>query len=221
MELTIRLGNKRDLAWAQATVTERHYLHQPVNPQAKPIVYVIEHQKERLGLLMAGTPHATKCRNWWGYEGLPTQWQVLDLCRIWLDPRIQKGGDLCRPEVCPGFTGWRGKWWPSVASWAIETVLSRIQKDWVSMHPPVFPDQPYHITLVISYHDAKYHTGKIYQAAGASLMHTIYDKNSGVTYALPAASGKYCWYWRLPEPAWGWWEIPILQPRTMRLPLEA
>ncbi len=214
MELTIRLGTKADVVWAQATVTEHHYLHQPVNNQAKPMVYVIEYQKERLGLVMAGTPHAVKCRGWWGYPGLPTQWQVLDLCRIWLSPRIQKGGDLCRPDVCPGFIGWRGKWWPAVASWAIETVLGRIQQDWISLWPPVYPEQPYHILLVISYHNPLYHKGALYRHTNALPLYTDEQQQPTV-----GSSGKYGWCWKLPEPEWGWWEIPILKPRTMRLPL--
>lgn len=172
------------------------------------MVYVIG---DRLGLIMVSNPHAPMCKTWWGYDGLPTQWQVVDLCRIWLDPRIQKGGELCRPEICPGFIGWRGKWWPSVASWAIEEVLKRVQKDRVSMYPPVFPDQPYHIRLVISYHDPKFHKGKIYKVTNAQPMYTEGDT------PIPSSSGKFGWCWPLPEPTWKWNEIKILRPRTMRL----
>lgn len=207
--LTIRLGNKNDLQWAQNTVKERHYLYQKVNNQARPMVYVIG---DRLGLIMVSSPHAPMCKTWWGYDGVPTQWQVVDLCRIWLDPRIQKGGELCRPEICPGFIGWRGKWWPSVASWAIEEVLKRVQKDRVSMYPPVFPDQPYHIRLVISYHDPKFHRGTIYKVTSAMPMYTDDDG-----CPIPSSSGKFGWCWKLPEPAWKWNEIKILRPRTMRL----
>lgn len=214
MKLTIRLGNKSDVAWAQAIVTEHHYLHQPVNNQARPMVYLVDYQGERLGLVMAGGPHATCNKGWYGYPGLITKWQVLDLNRIWLSPRIQKGGDLCKPDICPGFIGWRGKWWPSVASWAIEEVLSRVQRDRVSLWPPVFIEEPYHIRLVISYHDPKYHTGAIYRWTGAEPMYVDEQQQP-----IPGPSGKYGWCWRLPEPEWSWWQIPILQPRTMRLPL--
>jgi len=31
--------------------------------------------------------------------------------------------------------------------------------------------------------------------------------------------GKFGWCRRLPQPAWNWNEIEILQPRTLRLPL--
>ena len=40
--LTIRLGGKADLAWAQRVVTEHHYLRQPVDARARPMVYVID-----------------------------------------------------------------------------------------------------------------------------------------------------------------------------------
>src|SRR5262245_13876201 len=103
MELTIRLGNKKDLTWAQATVTQHHYLHQMVDNRARPMVYIIEYQNQPMGVVMAGIPHATRCGGWWGYPGLPTQWQVLDLNRIWLDPKLQAGGELCQPETVPGF----------------------------------------------------------------------------------------------------------------------
>ena len=43
MKLTIRLGDKSDLEWAQETVTNYHYLRQPVHPQARPMVYVVQH----------------------------------------------------------------------------------------------------------------------------------------------------------------------------------
>ncbi|MGH7273099.1 MAG: hypothetical protein ACREIQ_01405, partial [Nitrospiria bacterium] len=127
--LTLRLGNQSNLEWAQVTVEAHHYLHQRVDPRAQLMVYIVELDRLPLGLLMAGIPHATRCRGWWGYPGLITQWQVLGLNRIWLDPRIQKGGDLCRPDIVPGFIGWRGRWWPAVATWAIGQVLGRIQID--------------------------------------------------------------------------------------------
>ena len=106
--LTIELGTRKDLEWAQDVVTKHHYLHQPVDPRARPMVYVIKFpaaglEPVRAGLVMLGIPHATKCGGWWGYDGLPTQWQVVDLCRIWLSPAIQAGGLWCEPDSVPGF----------------------------------------------------------------------------------------------------------------------
>lgn len=215
--LTLTLGTKPDLAWAQATVREHHYLHQPVHPRARPWTYILTAGLnvgiERLGLIMISIPHATRCKGWWGYPGLPTHWQVVDLCRIWLSPRIQAGGDLCRPNQVPGFFDRKGVWRPTVASWAIEQVLDRIQVDWVSLWPPVYPNQPYHVRLVISYQDPVYHDkGTIYRATAARPMYTDYKGEPA-----PGSSGKLGWAWPLPKPVWAWDEIEIRQPRTMRL----
>lgn len=213
--LKLRLGSAADLAWAQETVVERHYLKQRVDPRARPWAYVLEHDGRRAGLVMVGIPHATKNRGWWGYPGLPTQWQVVDLNRIWIDPAYQAGGHYCQPGIVPGFTDRRGKFRSTLISeLVIPAVLARIQQDWVSLWPPVYPDQPYHVELVVSYHDPAVHKGTIYRAAGAEPMYTKDGKPA------PGSSGKFGWCWRLPAPAWTWNEIEILRPRTMRLPLE-
>lgn len=214
MKLALKLGNKKDLAWAQATVAEHHYLKQQVDPRARPMAYIIEGFGQRLGLVMIGIPHATRCRGWFGYPDLPTQWQVVDLNRIWIDPRLQKGGQWCSPEIVPGFIDRKGGWRPKVASWAIETALARVQCDRISLWPPVYPEQPYHILLALSYHDPRYHKGVIYTETKALPMYTD-DRGEPV----PGPSGKFGWCWRLPEPTWKWQDIEILQPRTMRLPM--
>lgn len=210
-ELTIELGNNWDLRWAQETVVKDHYLHQSVDPRARPMVYVIRHDGFRYGLVMLGIPHATRCNGWWGYPGLPTQWQVVDLCRIWLDPAIQRGGYWCDPGVVPGYYDRRGDFQPTVATWAINEVLQRVQADRVRMWPPVYPDQPYHIRMAISYHDPKYHKGTIYRHANALPMYTFAGQ------PVPGPSKKYGWCWPLPEPSWSWGELTEIRPRTMRM----
>ena len=214
--LTLTLGNADDLAWAQATVTTHHYLRAPVDPRARPMCYWIKLDYppyvERMGLVILGIPHATRCRGWWGYEGTPTQWQVVDLSRIFLFPIVQAGGELCQPGVVPGYTDRRGVWRPTVATWAIAEVLRRVQADRVRLWPPVYPSQPYHIRLAISYSDPKFHRGTIYKQAHAAPMYT---DSSG--QPVPGPSGKYGWAWRLPEPGWGWQELDDIRPRTMRL----
>lgn len=214
--LTLTLGNADDLAWAQATVTTHHYLRAPVDPRARPMCYWIKLDYppyvERMGLVILGIPHATRCRGWWGYEGTPTQWQVVDLSRIFLFPIVQAGGELCQPGVVPGYTDRRGVWRPTVATWAIAEVLRRVQADRVRLWPPVYPSQPYHIRLAISYSDPKFHRGTIYKQAHAAPMYT---DSSG--QPVPGPSGKYGWAWRLPEPGWGWAELDEIKPRTMRM----
>lgn len=213
MRLKVKLGDSQDLDWAQATVQERHYLHRRVDPRARPMAYIVARDGIYMGLVMAGIPHATRCRGWWGYPGLATQWQVVDLCRIWLSPAVQAGGYLAKPENVPGFIDRRGVFRPTVATWAIEQVLERIQEDRISLWPPVYPDQPYHIRLIISYHDPRYHKGFIYRVMNWKPM---YQKSGR---PCPGPSGKFGWCWLLPEPEWSWQDIRILQPRTMRLPL--
>ena len=210
--LTLTLGGPEDLAWAQRTVTTSHYLHAPVDPRARPMCYVIKWIGERAGLIMLGIPHATRCGGWWGYPGLPTQWQVVDLSRIWIDPELQYGGDFCRPGHVPGYMDRRGTFRPTVATWAIGEVLARVQADRVRLWPPVYPDQPYHIRLAISYSDPKFHAGTIYKLAGAQPMYT--DRSGA---AVPGPSGKYGWAWRLPQPAWEWQQLTDIRPRTMRM----
>lgn len=215
-KLRIRLGAKPDLQWAQETVARYHYLERKVDPRARPHCYVVEmnvrQAPQRVGLVMVGIPHATKCGGWWGYPGLPTQWQVVDLCRIWLDPAVQSGGFWCEPGIVPGFTDRHGTFRPTVASWAIRSVLDRVQEDRLSLWPPVYPEQPYHILLAISYHDPQYHRGTIYKVTNAQAMYTDADGQP-----RPGPSGKYGWCWRLSEPDWTYEDIHIRQPRTMRL----
>ena len=100
---------------------------------------------------------------------------------------------------------------PTVASWAIGEVLSRVQADRVRLWPPVYPSQPYHIELAISYHDPQYHRGTIYKHAKALPMYT--DRTG---QPIPGPSGKYGWAWRL-KTEWTWQELECIKPRTLRL----
>ena len=210
--LTITLADAADLAWAQRTVTASHYLHAPVDPRARPMAYIIRRDDWRVGLVMLGIPHATRCQSWWGYPGLPTQWQVVDLCRIWLDPEIQRDGFWCEPGTVPGYTDRHGTFRPTTATWAISEVLACVQADRVRLWPPVYPDQPYQIELAISYSDPRYHKGTIYRHAGATPMYT--DRTGA---PIPGPSGKYGWAWRLPAPQRSWQDLTDIAPRTMRL----
>lgn len=222
--LHISLANKYEMKWAEGTSILRHYLQQKVHPRARPHGYVVKFRDNRIGMIIVANPHATKCGGWWRSGTardsedelhLPTKWQVVDLCRIWLSPLVQKGGCWSGPDYAPGFTDRKGEWQPTVASWAISSVLDRVQEDRISFWPPVYPEQPYHIRLVISYHDPIYHSGTIYKVSGAEPMYTDEDGQP-----RPGPSGKYGWCWRLPEPDWEYQDIYIRRPRTLRLPLE-
>ena len=210
--LTIRLGDKDDLDWAQRTVERDHYLHQRVDARARPMVYVLDYDAVPVGLVMLGIPHATRCGGWWGYPGLPTQWQVVDLCRIWLAPAVQHDNYWCKPGIVPGFYDRRGMFRPTTPTWAINEVLQRVQADRVRLWPPVYLEQPYHIRLAISYHDPQYHRGTIYRHSHATPMYTDSD---GV--AIPGSSGKYGWCWPLPAPAWEWDNLTGIRSRQIRM----
>lgn len=221
--LAIELGTGDDLRWAQEKVTQHHYLRQPVDPRARPMVYVLRDvsrpapaapQGLPVGLVMLGIPHATKCAGWWGYPGLPTQWQVVDLCRIWVNPYYQRGelGIYAKPGEVPGYLDRKGVFRPTVASWAIHEVLRRVQADRVRLWPPVYPAQPYHIELAISYHDPKFHRGTIYRESHAVPMYTDSQRQP-----IPGPSGKFGWCWWLGQPEWGWQNLTGIKPRTMRL----
>ena len=171
-------------------------------------------QGVRIGLVMLGIPHASKCRGWWGYADTITQWQVVDLCRIWISAYYQRGeyGIYAKPGTVPGYTDRHGTFRPTVATWAIHEVLQSVQADRVRLWPPVYPSQPYHIELAISYSDPKFHKGTIYRHAGATPMYT--DAGGA---PIPGPSGKYGWAWRLPAPQWGWQDLECIKPRTFRL----
>ncbi len=197
--------------WAKAMVRANHYLHSVPDPRARVMTYVLRLRDAFVGTVMLGIPHATRCGGWWGYPGLPTQWQVIDLCRIWLHPDVQTFGCWCKRGIVPGFVDRRGDWRPATATWAIREVLARVQRDRVALWPPVYPEQPYHILLGLSYHDPKFHRGTIYKASGAEPMYTSRGQ------PVAGSSGKLGWCWRLPEPNWTWQDLTDINPRTMRM----
>ena len=116
--------------------------------------------------------------------------------RIWLDPDIQRGGFWCEPGVVPGYSTAHGIWRPTVATWAIDEVLSRVQADRVRLWPPVYPDQPYHIfwpSATVTPVSPRHHL-----QARQSIAHVHRPHRR----TLPGPSGKYGWAWRLPRPQW-------------------
>ena len=62
--LTLTQGDDADLALSQIKVELYHYLHAPVDPRARPMVYIVRHDGNALGLVMLGIPHAVRCRGW-------------------------------------------------------------------------------------------------------------------------------------------------------------
>lgn len=135
-----------------------HYLHTWPHPKSLPFGYrlVVDGQPVapdgRLwGCVVMKKPQALQMRGLYGYAGLPTAWQVLDLARVWVHPALQRkegAHSLC------------------VFSQMVGRVLRRVQADWLVHHPPRWPDQPYHILTIISYCELEHHDGTAYRASG-------------------------------------------------------
>lgn len=159
--LTLELADKQGLAWAQQTVTAHHYLRRPVDTRCSVLAYLVMRGDERVGCLLFGRPESTRC-----YVGGLTygsqadvrvgkarfdRWEILNLARVWLDPRIQAGGD----------------WFASnAATWAIGAALKRVVVDYLLRYPPCFLDEPWRLRQCLSYCDTSKHRGTIYKAAG-------------------------------------------------------
>jgi hypothetical protein len=179
IELTV--ADTRGLAWAQNAVTAYHYLHAPVDSRCSPLAYLIwaRNVADPVGCLIVGRPESTRC-----YDGKLTygslkdvragratfdRWEVLNLARVWLHPAVQAGGQFCRPGRVPGFRDRRGVWRNAVASAAIKLLAERVSYDYLRARPPVYPDEPYQIRVLLSYCDTRLHRGTIYRAAGWQL----------------------------------------------------
>jgi hypothetical protein len=187
--ITLAPCNADSLARAQLTVTDRHYLHAPVDSRCAPLAYDIglhtDDNDYRIGVLIFGRPEATRC-----YDGQLTygsakdvasgraqydRWEVLNLARVWLHPRVQAGGDLCAGVDMPGYYDRRGQWRSTLASTVLGMALARINYDYLIQKPPCFPDEPYQLHVVLSYCDTRVHRGTIYRASGFELARTNKD----------------------------------------------
>jgi hypothetical protein len=168
--LTLQVADRRGLAWAQDQVSEHHYLHAPVDPRCSPFAYIVECGHERVGCLIFGRPQATAC-----YTGKLTygssddvlsgkarydRWEILNLARVWLDPRIQQGGSQHIPRA---------------ASMVIKSALGSIGYDYLMARPPVDCAFPYQVRCILSYCDTRIHTGYIYMVSRFKLAKTNDD----------------------------------------------
>lgn len=160
-------------------ITTNHYLHKMPDPRTSYEIYSIWIEGYRGGYLVFGRPQATRCKDW--YASVDdvisgrcevTRWQVLNLARVWIDPRFQVGGKFYEPALVPGFTDRRGVWHSSLASTAILAWMAGWAQGYLVYRPPVFLDEPYELRWLMSYCDTKIHRGVIYKAAGFKLYST-------------------------------------------------
>lgn len=63
--IQLQRADTTGLAWAQATVTEQHYLHAPVDARCAPLAYLLQHSQAArpIGCVIFGRPEATHCYN--------------------------------------------------------------------------------------------------------------------------------------------------------------
>jgi hypothetical protein len=151
-----------------------HYLHRWPDARSLPFGYYLQigdnyiaDDGKLLGMVVFKKPQHHQQRGLFGYQGLPTDWQVLDLARVWVHPSLQrKEGDhaLC------------------IFSQMVGRAIRRVQADWLTHHPPRFPDLPYHIEVIISYCDLAHHDGKAYRASGFTWNGYSQDHSKEVYY---------------------------------------
>lgn len=160
---SVSLVNLTNLNWVKQSIEENHYLHRWPDPRSLPFAYVLWIDNGRwqtcraddgrpYGVVVMKKPQHHQHKGLFGYEGLPTSWQVLDLARVWVHPDLQHPLDNGH-AAC-------------VFSQMVSLVLRRVQSDWLTIHPPRFPNQPYHIETIISYCELTHHDGTAYRASG-------------------------------------------------------
>jgi hypothetical protein len=169
------------LGGCQQMVTAHHYLRSPVDVRSRPLAYHVRLMPNlgTVGCLIFGRPEASACfaggLTYGGAEDVAAgraafdRWEVLNLARVWLSPRVQPGGNWHRPRFLPGFVDRRGVFRSTLASAAIGAALGRVGLDYLLAFPPCFLDQPYRIRALLSYCDTSLHKGMIYRAAGFQL----------------------------------------------------
>ncbi len=171
-----------------------HYLHKWPDPRSLPFAYHITIDGRKYapdgrlnGLLVLKKPQHHKQRDLFGYDDLPTSWQVLDLARVWIHPywqRKEAGHSLCI------FSRATSRLWQPTGKGDWRT--NRLQLDWLDHHPPVFPALPYHILILLSYCQLAHHDGVGYRAAGFKSIGLSSDGEKEV-YVRPFGKPKYIW----------------------------
>lgn len=158
MNLFVHTVVDRTLADVREGCERDHYLHRWPDPRSLPFAYVLNVDGKHhaadgrlFGFVVMKKPQHHKQVGLFGYDGLPTEWQVLDLARVWVHPQLQRHEDghaLC------------------VFSQMVSKVIRRVQWDWLDHHAPRYPDLPYHVELIISYCELAHHDGTAYRASG-------------------------------------------------------
>lgn len=164
--LSIHRATGSDLDIVRKHCELYHYLKRWPDPRSLPFAYYLQYGDKlraddgRLwGLVVFKKPQHHQQRGLFGYVGLPTDWQVLDLARVWVHPSLQRkegAHSLCIfSQMLSLLFRQHG-----------HDRIAQVQADWLEHHPPRYPDAPYHIEVIISYCDLGHHNGKAYRASG-------------------------------------------------------
>jgi hypothetical protein len=170
--------------------TEHHYMHRPVHQRATPFGWRVlfdgnawQPDGKPSGFITFASIHFTRMRGEFGYPGLPTKWQALSLARLWLHDNLPRNSETV----------------------VIAKSLKMVQKRWTEVHPPRYPDEPYHVRKIISYADTAYHEGTIYRAANfREYGRTVSQERHKNTRGSGANSELICFIYDLREPRWSY-----------------
>ncbi|MBA2391172.1 MAG: hypothetical protein H0V70_00320 [Ktedonobacteraceae bacterium] len=197
--LTVIIADKSGLKWAQEQVKRHHYLHAPVDDRCSPVAMLAMLFDRPVGCLIFGRPEATRVNGWYGsLEDVQTgrcrltRWEILNLARVWFDPALQQNGEwyhrpgMIGPSVLPGFYDRKHDWHSAVASFVLDLALEQIVFHYLVCKPPVWMEEPYQISEVLSYCDSRKHKGTLYRASGFTLVRA--NTHGIETYVRPVRS---------------------------------
>lgn len=183
---------ERGRDWLAEMSNKHHYIHKGVHPRASPFGWGIRFDGKELmpdnspsGFIVFSSIHFTKMVGEFGYEGLPTKWQVLCLSRLWLHDDLPRNSETC----------------------VIAKALKLVQRRWIEVHPPRYPDEPYHIRKVISYADGSLHVGTIYRAANFRELAPVVTKARKMGprgIGVDGGTKLYRFVYDLAEPRWAY-----------------
>ena len=168
--------------------TQHHYLKKHIHPKACPFGWLVSYKGQLWqpdgkpsGFIVFATPHFTKLKGEFGYKGLPTKWQILNLSRLWLHDNLPHNSETC----------------------TIAKALKLVQRRWLDVHPPRFPEQPYHILKIISFCDTTQHIGTVYRAANfRESGHTISKARQNGSRGKGSGSKLLRFIYDLKKPTW-------------------
>jgi len=187
--------------------TEYHYMHRPVHQRSCPFGWIVGFDGnltmpdgKPCGFILYANIHYTRLTGEFGFPGLPTKWQVLSLARLWLHDDLPRNSETAVIAQTLRQTG--------------HDHAAMVQRRWLDIHPPRYPDEPYHIRKVISYSDTRYHRGTIYRAANFREYGRTRSQKRHKNSRSPGLDGTelICFIYDLDKPAF---EYVPAQPRLI------